>query len=54
MDNKKVDLHVMIDENDMTKLELFAYNSGKSKGELIRIAIRKLEPGDLLKGETGE
>ena len=47
MIDKKVDLHVMIDQEDMKKIELLGYHSGKSKGELIRFAIRKLEPEDL-------
>jgi len=44
---KKIHLHVMIDFEDSKKLHVLEYYSGKSKGFIIRRAIKLLQPKDL-------
>jgi len=42
-------LHIMIDKEDSKKLDLLSYYSGKSKGFIIRAAIKAYQPKDLAK-----
>lgn len=45
--DKKHDLHIQITEERHQKLRTLAYYSGKSKVEIISIALDLLDPRDL-------